>query len=316
MLNILGITLPIFIIVAIGFVAVRSGYFVKTDIGILSKFVINIALPALLFKSLSQRSFADIFNGRYLFVYAAASLLLFALGFALAYWREGRRLEAGALRGMGMSFSNSAFIGYPVLLQFVGPVGGVAVALCMLVETLIMLPLTLLLAEAGMHKGSEFSGNSVGKLLTSLLKERLLKNPLILSIVAAITFSSAGLTMPALLSRTIDLLAAASSPVALFVIGGMLVGMQVQGMMLPVTQVFVGKLLLHPLLVFSLFMLLPPIDITLHNAAIVIASMPMLSIYPVLGQKYKQGDVCSATMLTTTALSFVTVSLVMWLLSL
>lgn len=314
MLEILGITLPIFLIVAIGFAAVRWGYFEKSDVVVLGKFVINVALPALLFKSLAERPFGEVVNGKYIFDYALASLLVFALGFTLAYLREGRHLEVGALRGMGMSFSNSAFIGYPVLLQFVGSIGGVAVAMCMVVETLIMLPLTLLLAEIGAHNSGSFSRHDVSSLMANVFKERLLKNPLILFILIALIFSASGLSLPPTLTKSIDLLAGASSPLALFVIGGMLVGIRAKTMVLPVSQVLAGKLVLHPLLVFAMLWLVPVRDPVLRKAAIVVASMPMLSIYPVLGQRYKQGDICSVAMLMTTALSFVSISCVLWLL--
>ena len=38
--------------------------------------------------------------------------------------------------------------------------------------------------------------------------------------------------------------------------------------------------------------------------AVIFAAMAMLSIYPVLGQKYGQADFCAAALLATTALSW------------
>ncbi len=109
------------------------------------------------------------------------------------------------------------------------------------------------------------------------------------------------------------MLATASSPVALFVIGGSLVGLQVRGMIGDVALIMLGKLLLHPLAILAALMLLPPIDPTLQLALLTMASVPMLSIYPILGQRYGHEDVCAAALLATTAVSFVTVSLVLWL---
>lgn len=48
MLQILAITGPIYIAIGIGFVATRSSLFAKLDLRVLGKFVIHIALPALL----------------------------------------------------------------------------------------------------------------------------------------------------------------------------------------------------------------------------------------------------------------------------
>ena len=44
----------------------RLGLFAKADMRVFGKFVINLALPALLFNALSQRSVAEILNGQYL----------------------------------------------------------------------------------------------------------------------------------------------------------------------------------------------------------------------------------------------------------
>ena len=48
---------------------------------------------------------------------------------------------------MGLCASNSAFVGYPIALQLFGPAASVALALCSLVENLLVMPLSLALAE-------------------------------------------------------------------------------------------------------------------------------------------------------------------------
>jgi malonate transporter and related proteins len=65
--------------------------------------------------------------------------------------------------------------------------------------------------------------------------------------------------------------------------------------------------------VLAMLTLLPPIDPVLRTAAIVYACMPMLSIYPVLAQKYQHEGFCAAALLATTVLSFFSISAVLWL---
>jgi len=79
--------------------------------------------------------------------------------------------------------------------------------------------------------------------------------------------------------------------------------------------VALAKLLLHPLAVFAMLWLLPPIDPPLRMAAVIYASMPMLSIYPILAQRYHYEGFCAAALLVATLLSFVTVSIVLWLMT-
>src|SRR3546814_1018151 len=73
MLEILGITSPLFAAIGLGYLAVRLNFFSKTDIRVLGRFVIAVALPALLFKALSERSFSDILNVTYLTGYGLGS---------------------------------------------------------------------------------------------------------------------------------------------------------------------------------------------------------------------------------------------------
>ena len=111
------------------------------------------------------------------------------------------------------------------------------------------------------------------------------------------------------------MLANASAAVALFVIGGSLVGLSPAGMRGDVALVAIGKLAMHPLAVVAFLLLLPPVDPTLRAAAVAYASMPMLSIYPILAQKYGREGFCAAALLVTTLASFATISGTLWILT-
>ena len=93
--------------------------------------------------------------------------------------------------------------------------------------------------------------------------------------------------LPAFATTAIGPVASAASPVALFVIGGSLVGLRLDGQRTDIATVVIGKLILHPLAVLTALWLLPAIEATLSAAAVLFAEMPMLSIYPVLSQKYR-----------------------------
>jgi len=60
--------------------------------------------------------------------------------------------------------------------------------------------------------------------------------------------------------------------------------------------------------------LVPPDDHTLRAAAVVFAATPMLSIYPILAQKYGFDEMCAAALLPATVMSFLTISMALWVL--
>lgn len=309
MLAILSITAPIFLVIALGFVAVRSGFFARADMRVMGSFVINFALPAMLFKALSQRSFGEAMQMDYLAVYAVGSLIAVAATAALARkWRK-RDLQSSSIFGMGSGMSNSAFIGYPVVSQALGPIASVAMALNMLVETLLVLPIVMVTAD-----GQKAGSAGIRHILAGVFG-RLLKNPMIIAILLGFGFSLLDWHLPAPLFRAVDMLSQASGPLALFVIGGNLTAIHGSGMIGDVGLITAGKLLMHPLAMLVLAALMPGMAPELRAAAVLYACVPMLSIYAIIGQKYGLEQLCSAALVTATIASFFTISIVLWLLS-
>ncbi|HEY6612574.1 MAG TPA: AEC family transporter [Pseudomonas sp.] len=302
MLAVFGVTAPIFILIALGFLSVRGGLIDRGQIRGLGAFVINFALPALVLRALSERSIGEVLDGPYLLAYTLASLAVFAGGLAVARWLRGQDLSASAILAMGMSVPNSGFIGYPIVAMVLGPTAALAMALGMLVENLVMIPLALALAEIGQQSGAS------GRALARETALRLLRNPMISAIALGLLLSLLELRLPPLLFRVVDMLASASAPLALFVIGGTLYGIRPRGMWADVGQTALGKLVLHPLALLVAFLLVPDIDPQLKVAGLLFASAPMMSIYPILGLRFGLEERCAASLVAATVLAFVTIS--------
>jgi predicted permease len=309
MLDILAITGPIYFCIAVGFAVTRWGLFAKTEMRVLGKFVINLALPALLFNAISQRPLREVMHTDYLMAYALGSFTMLLAGYAWARYVQRSATSYRAYFAMGMSCSNSGYVGYPVALLALGPVAGVALALNMVVENLMVLPVLITLADA--DKKSE--GHALQVLARTL--GRLLRNPMIAAIVLGFAYSLSGWQLPGPVARTINVFAQASSALALCVIGGTLVGLQIKGMRHQVSQITFGKLILHPLAVLVAATWVVPIaDPQLRMAAITFAAMPMLGIFPIMAQRHGHEDTAAAALLITTIVSFFTLSGLLWLL--
>ena len=96
MLDILAITGPIYLVVAAGYLSTRLGLFERSEMRVFGKYVINIALPALLFNALSQRSLAEVVNPVFIAAYALGSLIAMGVGVFWARKVAGKRLSAAA----------------------------------------------------------------------------------------------------------------------------------------------------------------------------------------------------------------------------
>ncbi|MGE0348483.1 AEC family transporter [Hydrogenophaga sp.] len=315
MLDILAITGPIYLCIALGFASVRWRVFSPADMRVLGSFVIQIALPALLFNALASRPLAEVWQPGYLLAYGAGSMALLLTSLWVAHRLQRRGLSESAYMAMGMSCCNSGYVGYPVLLLAVGPLAGVALAMNLLVENLLKLPLLMTLADVGASGAARLSWKDA---LRQTLG-RLARNPMIIAIVLGFGVALTGWQLPAVLARTVNLFGAASGGLALFIIGGSLVGLQVRGLRRQVAQVATGKLLLHPAAVWVAVSVLPllglpALDGELRVAAVLAAAMPMLGIYPLLAQRHGFEGFTAASLLATTVASFFTLSAILWML--
>lgn len=309
MFDILAITAPIYIAIALGYGLTRWGFFQKTDMRAFGTFVVKVAMPALLFNALSQRKVSDILNGEYVGAYALASLLTLGLSIFWAVRGSKTSRSLSSCLAMGMSCPNSGFVGYPVMLLSLGPlasVAGVALALNMMVENLLIIPLLLAWAETG-------NGQSRWQTIVLQTLKGMFYNPMIWGIVLGFGFSWFEWQLMPSLSRTVSLFAQASGALSLFVIGGSLVGLPVQGMGARVAQIAAGKLLLHPLMMLVVLLFIVPVhDPVLWTAALLTCAMPMFGIYPILTQKHGHDGLSAAALLVTTMASFLTLNALLW----
>ena len=153
-LQLLSLTVPIFLLIGLGAFSVRAGWFPEKQAQGLAAFVLNYALPALVLGALAGQDLEKTFDWRYVAAYGCGSLAAFLAAFAGIRFLLARPLTAAALGGLGGATSNTGFIGFPVASLAFGSAALVAMPLNMLVENILIIPLALALAEAGRQGGA------------------------------------------------------------------------------------------------------------------------------------------------------------------
>ncbi|MBU2966039.1 AEC family transporter [Amphritea sp. 2_MG-2023] len=311
MLTMIGITAPIFLLILVGYIVSRVGIIPRESLPGMSSFVLYLALPVLIFHKLTQMDLGTIVDSQYLLVYAVAGVLSFFTVFFIS--RMGRRdsLSFAGLKGMGSAMPNSVFIGFPVALQYFDQPPTQALVMCLLVENIVLFPLALAFMEAREDQGADL------KKLTATVALRLMKNPIIIAVISGILVSLIGLQLPQFLDRAMQILNGSAAPMALIIIGASLAGTKVTASLKEVSLIAFGKLLLQPIIALLLVIfVVPDMDNTLKQAVVIFSASPMLSVYPIFGSKYGHQVFCSGVLLITTALSFLSVTLILSLLSL
>lgn len=311
MLQILSTTLPIFILMAIGYGAVRSEILPKDLLMGVGKFVLYFAVPSLIFQNLSEAKLQDIVDPLFLSAYGLGSLACFILFFTFFRLVFKNSITESGLKGFGSALPNSIFVGYPLLLQAFDDPPIAAFTMALLIENLLIFPLALIIMDVG---ASTNSRQNMAELLKNIAM-RLIKNPILISILAGIGASIGGFELPSIAAKVISMLAQASPAVALFFVGGLLVGTTIKGSVRSITAVTIGKLIIHPLLVAGCILLLPDFDPRLQLTAVLLAASPMLAIFPIIGAQYGHGQVSASILMVTTVSSFITISVALWIIS-
>lgn len=314
MLAILSITLPVFAAVALGYGCTRGGLFKPSDMRLLGSFVMNLALPALLFREVATRHVSEVFDLTYMLIYAIGALLAGAVLFtALSLARVSPTRRAVAV--MGTTCPNSGFVGYPLMLLALPDLAGQILALNMLTELFVIIPINLVLFE--LAKSSE--GSKPLHVLSNAMIS-IFRRPLVIAILFGLTVSLAGLPLSQPLLRTVDIFAASAAALALFSIGGALVGLPFKGHRALASVTAASKLLLQPAMVALALLLIPalglaPLSLEMRAAIILSAAIPMFSIYALFAAELGHEGMASIAQIIATGFSFISLSaLMLWLL--
>lgn len=306
MLDILNITAPIFIIIALGYLSVRLKAIDPKHAKGMGSLVLNIALPALMFNAIASTPFQEVIMPHYLLTYGLGSVMVFMVGILLTkvIWRQDN--ISAALNSTALSFSNSAFIGYAVVSMVIGSSKAAAyLSMGVIIENLLILPMLFIIAEMNPN-----SNKSVASILLGIGKN-LTRNPLIIALVVSVTFSIFSIPVPQVVAQTAKILTGAAAPVALFVIGMSLYGLKIKGDLPKITTIGLGKLVLHPLLILLAITLVPGGTIQGKYVAMLFASAPVFSTIAIIGQHYGLVQRMSAVVIISTIGSFFSMSAVL-----
>lgn len=303
MSEVLGNILPLFALVLVGYAAGRGGWITEGGAKGLSFFVFYLAVPALLFRTLGRADVMDALDPRVVLAYFSGTFMVMAVTLGVGQLAFGRRLEERAVMAMGAMYSNIVLLGIPLVYALFGEPGLLPMMMIVAVHSLVLLPLTVILIEAGRRSGDG------GRGLSRAVFGAVFKNPVILSILAGIAFNLSGLELAGAVDRFAGMLGGASAPCALFALGATLSAYHVGGGLRESLTIVALKLVLHPALVWVMaakVFALPPLWIAV---ATVTAALPTgVNVFIMAHQYNLYLARTTAAVLISTALSAATVT--------
>lgn len=279
-MDIAATIVPIFAIIILGWLARRKGFLPPEFLNPANRLVYHIAIPAMIFNALSQTTLSRQFN-----LLVITLTLIAALGAYAVAWL--------AAKGAGLPFNqrgtfiqcaghgNLGYIGLAVAFYYLGDSG---LARASIVAGFLMI-LQNLLSVIALQAYAE--SEPVDKPMVRFAM-KIMGNPVILSAIAGILFSSLGLSMPLIMRRSLEIISGMALPTALLLIGATLSFKLIRNYLRTVLSVAVIKLVLLPVMGLMLFRVFH-LQASEYIPALILLSSPTATVAYVMS-KEMQGD--------------------------
>lgn len=297
-------TLPFFALIGLGYGAGRIRFFPPAATAYLTKFVFYFALSAMLFRFAANLPLAKVFDSSLVLGYLFGCVLVYAIATGVAMFRR-LDMSTAAIEAQCAVIGNTGFLGLPMFALLFGEAAIGPMMLVLATDLIVFSSLIVILITAARARLTPSIVGTIGL--------GLLKNPMIVSISLGLLWSGLEMPMPLPLNDFLTLLGAAATPGALFAIGASLADKSAERLQVAGWLSFC-KLVLHPTAVALGVLVLFPVDSFSATVVISAAALPVAGNVYMLAQHYGVAPHrVSATILISTALSILTIPLVITL---
>lgn len=315
-----GIVIPILLILVFGFFSAKRNMFGNnaSAISIISKLVLNVTLPPVLFAGTLSVSKTQLHGALLLCIALLISTItLYLICFFIARIIFKRNIVQSAIAGLGGSFSAGPFYGPALLNPLYGHGSDVAISMIALVINLALVPLATIMIEIDLEKKNGTDQKPIYQLIGNSIYHAIVECPYVWSPLLAIILLLCGVELPKFISDTCFLIGKATSGVAIFVAGMTLAVNRFKFTTECITFALI-KDIAFPAVFFgvaSCYLLKSGTNI--FNEGLLLCAMPSGPMIILLGNHYKQYQEEAASILAISTLSMiVTVSILIGLLHL
>ena len=311
--GLVGALLPVFFVLALGFLAGKRNSFDADQAAGLSKLAVSFALPATLFVSMTAIP-EDLLlqQGRLVVALILSHAGLFLLAWACLRLAKTLSSTAAIIYALMLSTSATPVFGLAVLQPLLGPTSSGAVGLIALAINLTVPPAVVLLEmdAASKQKQINSSPTKQNPILTGLSAG--LKSPLLWAPILGVAIVLAGFHLPKVVASCFELIGSTTSGVAVFAVGLILAAHPVS-LSRAVFIGTLGRITVQSAVLFVLLRLLHVVS-PFAREALVCCSFPLATVVVLFAARYKSSQSESASMLLFSTLALaVTVPAMLWL---
>ena len=315
MQTILDVVVPIFALIAIGYLLARNGLLSEATGDALARYVFVVAVPVLLFRTLANSDFGDASPLVLWLSYFGAVAITWTIATLSVRLFTGADRRTGVIAGISSSFANTVFVAIPALQRAYGDAGLEPLLLIIAIHLPLMMIASTLLIERAAHLDGRDDGTvapdvEIGAALKRIARN-LLTNAIVVGILAGVAFRMTGLKIERHIDEITVLIGGTAGPLALISLGMSLTRYGLKGDVLRSAIVAVLSLVVMPGLVYLLGTQLDLPPRWLKGAVVTAASPAGVNAYLIAVYFGSAEKLAATTILVSTILSVFTLSL--WL---
>ena len=308
--DIFAIVLPVFVLAGVGYLCAATRFLNRQAGDGLATFVTSVAIPILLFRSLSTAEFS---SGSPLVlwgVYFASIITVWiaAMVFTIRIARLGYR--AAVISGVAAGFSNLVLVGIPLIERAFGPQGLAVHFLLLAVHLPVMMSISSLLMEWANRADGADTGALNAVTVIAHLAHNLAVNPIIVGILAGVAFRFTGLMLPDQVAQIADTIGRTAGPLALFSLGMGLVKYGIRGNWKPAIVLALLSVIAMPVIVWLLGTYVIAMPVLWFKVALVAAACPtgvnayLFASYFKVAEGLSSSAIVFATLMTLVTIPF------------
>lgn len=298
------VCLPIYIMIAVGYVANRGGIVSRSTLKELNACVFRIFLPLLLFENM-YTSLMDVANIKVLLFAVTSVVFIFLICYVIIFHVIENRSRAATIV-QGMYRSNFALLGIALTETLYG--SGETEVTGMLVAVII--PLYNVLAVVLFETSCQDRKTDIGKIVKGIIK-----NPLILWTCIGLAFNLLHISIPVAVNNAVVSLGQIATPLALFVLGGNFEVAKTIKNRNPLIAVLMTRLVIVPVLCTALSVALGFRGKSLYALFLMYATPTAVASYAMASSMGGDEELAGEIVLVTTAVSMVSIGLGVYVLA-
>ena len=296
----LNATLPVFLVIVLGWFLMQKKMFNENFVDIINKFVFKVSLPVLLFKDIATTPIKDAFDPKFVIFCMVGTTIMFMGIWALTsiFMKDKSMVGAFTQAVLGIAFVQNIY-------------GNSGMTPLMIVSAVPLYNIysVIILTFCANNQDHSDKAATIKRAFKNILT-----NPIILGIAAGVPFSLLNIELPPLVLKTVTNVAQTATPMALLAVGAGFEGRKAIKKLKPTMIATFIKLVALPAIYFPFAIAMGFRESALVAILIMVGSPTTVTCYIMAKNMGNDGVLSSSIIVMATLLSSVTLTFWIFLL--